>query len=76
MSPVRVCQHAGSPRFWWLYFQRSPCPMKLGTMRKAREVIEISLGRLRDVEKERLIAHLGEMVVSCAFGVLPVVTIE
>jgi len=23
-----------------------------------------------------LIAHLGEMVVSCAFGVLPVITIE
>ena len=50
--------------------------MKLGTMRKVREMIEISLGRLRDVEKERLIAHLGEMVVSCALGVLPVVTIE
>ena len=50
--------------------------MKLGTMRKVREMIETSLGRLGNVEKERLIAHLGEMVVSCAFGVLPVVTIE
>ena len=50
--------------------------MRLGTVRKVREMIEISPGRLRDVEKERLIAHLGEMVVSCALGVLPIVAIQ
>ena len=76
MSPVRFASTPVLLGSGGSIYKDPPCPMKLGTMRKAREVIEISLGRLRDVEKERLIAHLGEMVVSCAFGVLPVVTIE
>jgi len=76
MSPVRFASTPVLLGSGGSISKDPPCPMKLGTMRKVREMIEISLGRLRDVEKERLIAHIGEMVVSCALGVLPVVTIE
>jgi hypothetical protein len=31
-------------------------------------MLDILLGILRNVEGERLIAHLGEMVVSCSYG--------
>lgn len=57
-------------------FPETLLPRETKILRKVREMIELSLGRLRDVEKERLIAHLGKTVVSCAFGVLPVVTVE
>jgi len=48
-------------------FPETLLPRETKILRKVREMIELSLGRLRDVEKERLIAHLGEMGVSCAF---------